>query len=131
LPTIDKVQDVPLITFVLAAAALVGALWVAVALDCWAVTEAPPDDADTHEIVAVELTVDDVGDVSMTPDQIEGLVGSMTTDGAYDGRWLMMLSRNVIPTQRSSFPSVNGGSKRNPDDSARSTSTDDYRAWAH
>jgi hypothetical protein len=86
LPTIDKVQDVPLITFVLAAAALVGALWVAVALDCWAVTEAPPHDADTQEIVAVELTVDDVGDVSMTPDQIEGLVGSMTTDGAYDGQ---------------------------------------------
>lgn len=46
-------------------------------------------DADTHEIVAVELTVDDVGDVSMIPDlldQIEGSVGSMTADGAYDGQ---------------------------------------------
>jgi len=46
-------------------------------------------DADTHEIVAVELTVDDVGDVSMIPDlldQIEGPVGSMTGDGAYDGQ---------------------------------------------
>ena len=78
-----------MITFVLAAAALVGALWVAVALDCWAVTEAPPHDADTHEIVAVELTVDDVGDVSIIPDlldQIEGPVGSMTGDGAYDGQ---------------------------------------------
>jgi hypothetical protein len=46
-------------------------------------------DADTHEIVAVELTADDVGDVSMIPDlldQIEGPVASMTGDGAYDGQ---------------------------------------------
>lgn len=46
-------------------------------------------DADTHEIVAVELTTDDVGDVSMIPDlldQIEDPVGSMTADGAYDGQ---------------------------------------------
>ena len=46
-------------------------------------------DADTHEIVAVELTTDDVGDVSMISDlldQIEDPVGSMTADGAYDGQ---------------------------------------------
>ena len=46
-------------------------------------------DADTHEIVAVDLTTDDVGDVSMIPDlldQIDGPVGSMTADGAYDGQ---------------------------------------------
>ena len=46
-------------------------------------------DADTHEIVAVKLTADDVGDVSMIPDlldQIEGPVASMTGDGAYDGQ---------------------------------------------
>jgi transposase len=45
-------------------------------------------DADTHEIVAVELTPDDVGDVSAIPDlldQIDGDVASMTADGAYDG----------------------------------------------
>src|ERR1700722_16184417 len=44
--------------------------------------------ADTHEIVAVELTPDDVGDVSEIPrllDQIEADVDSMTADGAYDG----------------------------------------------
>jgi transposase len=44
--------------------------------------------ADTHEIVAVELTPDDVGDVSEIPrllDQIEADVASMTADGAYDG----------------------------------------------
>jgi hypothetical protein len=45
-------------------------------------------DGDTHEIVAVELTSDDVGDVSEMPDlldQIDADIASMTTDGAYDG----------------------------------------------
>jgi transposase len=45
-------------------------------------------DAGTHEIVAVELTPDDVGDVSEIPhllDQIDAEVASLTADGAYDG----------------------------------------------
>jgi hypothetical protein len=45
-------------------------------------------DAATHEIVAVELTADDVGDVSELPcllDQIDADVASLTADGAYDG----------------------------------------------
>ena len=45
-------------------------------------------DAGTHEIVAVELTPDDVGDISEIPhllDQIDADVASMTADGAYDG----------------------------------------------
>src|SRR5271168_615877 len=45
-------------------------------------------DAVTHEIVASELTPDDVGDVSEMPallDQIDAEVASMTADGAYDG----------------------------------------------
>jgi hypothetical protein len=45
-------------------------------------------DADTQEIVAVELTPDDVGDVSEVPDlldQIDADIASMTVDGAYDG----------------------------------------------
>jgi transposase len=45
-------------------------------------------DADTHEIIAVELTPDDVGDVSEIPallDQIDAEIASMTADGAYDG----------------------------------------------
>jgi transposase len=45
-------------------------------------------DAVTHEIVASELTPDDVGDVSEIPnllDQIDADVASMTADGAYDG----------------------------------------------
>jgi transposase len=45
-------------------------------------------DADTHEIVASELTPDDVGDVSELPellDQIDADIASLPADGAYDG----------------------------------------------
>src|ERR1700728_2780042 len=45
-------------------------------------------DAVTHEIVASELTPDDVGDVCEIPallDQIDMEVASFTADGAYDG----------------------------------------------
>ncbi len=45
-------------------------------------------DAGTHAIVAVELTPDDVGDVSELPDlldQIDANVASLTADGACDG----------------------------------------------
>lgn len=45
-------------------------------------------DAATHEIVAVELTPDDVADVSEIPellDQIDADVASLIADGAYDG----------------------------------------------
>jgi transposase len=45
-------------------------------------------DAVTHEIVAAELTPDDVGDVSAVPellDQIDAEIASVTADGAYDG----------------------------------------------
>ena len=45
-------------------------------------------DAVTHEIVASELTPDDVGDVSEISallDQIDTAIASMTADGAYDG----------------------------------------------
>jgi Transposase DDE domain len=45
-------------------------------------------DANTHEIAAVELTPDDVGDITEIPnllDQIDADVASMTADGAYDG----------------------------------------------
>ena len=45
-------------------------------------------DADTQEIVAAELTPDDVGDVSVLPellDQVGADISSMTADGAYDG----------------------------------------------
>jgi hypothetical protein len=45
-------------------------------------------DADTHEVVAVELTQDDVGDVSELVgllDQVATPVASVIADGAYDG----------------------------------------------
>jgi transposase len=47
-------------------------------------------DAVTHEIVAVELTPDDVGDVSAIPDLLDQIdadmdMASLTADGAYDG----------------------------------------------
>ncbi len=45
-------------------------------------------DAVTHEIVASELTADDVCDVSEMPallDQIDAKIASMAADGAYDG----------------------------------------------
>jgi len=44
-------------------------------------------DANSHEIAAVELTQDDVGDITAVPDlldQIDGPVVSVTADGAYD-----------------------------------------------
>ena len=90
-------------------------------------------DADTHEIVAVELTADDVGDVPVIPDlldQIEGPVGSMTGDGAYDGQVVYdaVTQRHpdaavIIPPRSTAVP------KRNPP--TRSTSADDYRARPH
>ena len=45
-------------------------------------------DADTQEIVAAELTPDDVGDVSVLPqllDQTDPDIASLIADGAYDG----------------------------------------------
>ena len=45
-------------------------------------------DVDMHEILAAELTADDVGDVSELPgllDQIDAEIASLTADGAYDG----------------------------------------------
>ena len=44
-------------------------------------------DANSHEIIAVELTTDDVGDTTVVPHllyQIDGSVASVTADGAYD-----------------------------------------------
>ncbi|HKD76878.1 MAG TPA: IS5 family transposase, partial [Ktedonobacterales bacterium] len=45
-------------------------------------------DAGTHEIVAAELTPNDIGDVSQLPcllDQIDAEIASLTADGSYDG----------------------------------------------
>jgi hypothetical protein len=67
---------------------------------------APGMEADTHEIVAVELTSDDVSDVTDLPDlldQIDADVGSMTAKGAYDGETVYdaVANRHVIQEPRS------------------------------
>jgi hypothetical protein len=79
-------------------------------------------DADTHEIIAVELTADDVGDVAMIPDlfdQIQGPVGSMTGDGAYDGQMVYdaVTQRHpdaavIIPPRSTAVPTETPTSQR-------------------
>ncbi len=72
-------------------------------------------DADTQEIVAAELTPDDVGDVSVLPellDQVGADISSMTADGAYDGEavYNAVAARHpaaavVIPPRATAVPS--------------------------
>jgi transposase len=79
-------------------------------------------DADSHEIVAVELTADDVGDISALPDlldQIDGSVGSVTADGAYDGQAVYdaVMQRHpaatvIIPPRSTAVPSETGATQR-------------------
>ena len=79
-------------------------------------------DAGTHEIVAAELTADDVGDVSTIPDlldQIEGAVSSMTGDGAYDGQSIYdaVAERHpraavIIPPRSTAVPSETAATQR-------------------
>ena len=79
-------------------------------------------DADTHEIVTVELTPDDVGDISVMPDlldQIDVDVASMTADGAYDGEavYEVVAERHpeaaiIIPPRITSVPSETTATQR-------------------
>jgi DDE family transposase len=72
-------------------------------------------DADTQEIVAAELTQDDVGDVSVLPellDQINAGVASITADGAYggEGTYSTVAERHptaavIIPPRATAVPS--------------------------
>jgi transposase len=94
-------------------------------------------DADTHEIAAVELTPDDVGDVSALPDlldQIEQPVGSMTADGAYDGDTIYdeVLQRHpaarvIIPPRSTAILSEAGTTQR--DDHLRSIEQHGRLGW--
>ncbi len=57
-------------------------------------------DADTHEVVAVELTQDDVGDVSQLVgllDQVATRVVSVIADGAYDSETGPLCQRSCRP----------------------------------
>lgn len=79
-------------------------------------------DAATHQIVAVELTSDDVSDASVTPallDQIEGSVRSLTADGAYDSQSVYdaVVERHpdaavIVPPRSSAVPSETATSQR-------------------
>jgi hypothetical protein len=79
-------------------------------------------DAVTHEIVAVELTPDDVGDVSEIPDlldQIDADVASLTADGAYDGEAVYdaVAARHpgaaiIIPPRATAVPSQTTATQR-------------------
>jgi len=79
-------------------------------------------DADTQEIVAAELTPDDVGDVPVLPellDQINADVASMTANGAYDGEaaYSVVAGRHpaaavVIPPRATAVPSHTATTQR-------------------
>ena len=78
---------------------------------------------DTHEVVAVELTQDDVGDVSEIVgllDQVATPVASVIADGAYDGETVYdaVTDRHpeadiVIPPRATAVPSTSGATQRN------------------
>jgi hypothetical protein len=78
--------------------------------------------ANSHEIVAIELTTDDVGDISAVPDlldQIDDSVASVTADGAYDADVVYdeILSRHsdadvIIPPRSTSVISESGTTRR-------------------
>jgi hypothetical protein len=94
-------------------------------------------DADTHEIAAVELTPDDVGDVSALPDlldQIEDPVGTVTADGAFDGDAIYdeVLQRHpaarvTIPPRSTAILSEAGKTQR--DDHLRSIEQHGRLGW--
>jgi hypothetical protein len=79
-------------------------------------------DAKSQEIVAAEISPDDVGDISALPDlldQIEGSVGSVTADGAYDGETVYdeILQRHpeavvIIPPRSTAVASDTGATQR-------------------
>ena len=79
-------------------------------------------DADTREVVAVELTPDDVGDVSELVgllDQVATQVASVIADGAYAGETVYDTVANrhreadiIIPPRATAVPSTSGATQR-------------------
>src|SRR4051812_4633487 len=94
-------------------------------------------DAGTQAIAAVELTPDDVGDVSALPDlldQIESPVGSVTANGAYDGETVYdeglhrhPPARGIIPPRSTAVLSEAGTTQR--DDHVRSIQNHGRIGW--
>jgi hypothetical protein len=79
-------------------------------------------DAESQEIVASDLTGDDVGDVTLLPDlldQVEGPVAAVTADGAYDGEpvYDAVAARHpeadvIIPPRSTAVPTETAASQR-------------------
>ena len=79
-------------------------------------------DASTHEAVAVELTQDDVGDVSELGgllDQVATPVASLIADGAYDGETVYDAVADhhpeadiIIPPRATAVPSTSEATQR-------------------
>ena len=80
-------------------------------------------DADRHEVVAVEVTQDDVGDVSQLAkllDQVTTPVASVIADGAYDGETVYDAVTDqhpeadiIIPPRATAVLSTSGAPQRN------------------
>jgi len=81
-------------------------------------------DAETHQMVAVELTTDGVGDPAVVPDLLDGIegeIGSFTADGAYGGESIYQAIANrqpdghqidvVIPPRSTAVLSENGATQ--------------------
>jgi hypothetical protein len=91
-------------------------------------------DAVTQEIVAAELTPDDVGDVSALPellDQIDCDVASMTADGAYDGEAAYSAVADRHPAAAVVIPPGDSGSESHHDNAARQISRGNRGAWTY
>ena len=92
-------------------------------------------DADTHEVVAVELTQDDVGDVSQLAkllDQVTTPIASVIADGAYDGETVYdaVTDRHpeadiIIPPRATAVLSTERGA------AAQSAYCNHRKAWSH
>ena len=75
-------------------------------------------DADTQEIVAAELTPDNVGDVSVLPellDQIDPDIASLTAAGAYDGEFCVQCAVAKRHPAACSRHSTQGDGRSEPD----------------
>jgi hypothetical protein len=79
-------------------------------------------DAKSHEVIAVELTTEEVGDITAVPDlldQIDDSVASVTGDGAYDADVVYdEISRRhpeadvIVPPRSTAVISVSGTTRR-------------------
>jgi len=97
-------------------------------------------DADNHDIVATVVTENDVGDCQVLPellDQIEGELGSVAADGAYDTREAYEAIRKkkakaLVPPRKGAKIWRHGntkGERHNRDENLRSVRKKGMKAW--